>query len=64
MRSWVKCHKLEDVSDLLIYDLIDFTPAGTLGHYKRQKNQNRPKSCQITSEGSLQPLQVHPISHS
>ena len=34
MRSWVKHNKLEDMSDLLIYDLNDFTPAGTLCHYK------------------------------
>ena len=29
MRLWVKHNKLEDMSDLLIYDLNDFTPAGT-----------------------------------
>ena len=34
MRSWVKDNNLEDMSDLLIYDLNDFTPGGTLCHYK------------------------------
>ena len=34
MRSWVKHNNLEDMSDLLIYDLNDFTPGGTLCHYK------------------------------
>ena len=34
MRSWVKHNKLEDMTDLLIYDLNDFTPSGTLCHYK------------------------------
>ena len=30
MRSWVKHNKLEDMNDLLIHDLNDFTPSGTL----------------------------------
>ena len=34
MRSWVKHHNLEDMSDLLFYDLNDFTPGGTLCRYK------------------------------
>ena len=34
MRSWVKHNNLEEMSDLLIYDLNDFTPGGTLCHYK------------------------------
>ena len=36
MRAWVKHNKLEDMSDFLIYDLLlyDFTPTGTLCHYK------------------------------
>ena len=34
MRSWVKHNKFEDMSDLLIHDLNDFTPEGTLCHYK------------------------------
>ena len=36
MRSWVKHNKLQDVTDLLIYDLNDFVPSGTLCHYKEK----------------------------
>ena len=34
MRSCIKHNNLEDMPDLLIYDLNDFTPGGTLSHYK------------------------------
>ena len=34
MRAWVKHNKLEDMTDLRIYDLNDFTPTGTLCNYK------------------------------
>ena len=34
MRAWVKHNKLEDMTDLLIYDLNEFTPTGTLCNYK------------------------------
>ena len=34
MRAWVKDNKLEDMSDLLIYDLNDLTSGGILCHYK------------------------------
>ena len=34
MRSWVKHNNLEDMSNLLNYDLNDFTPRGTLCCYK------------------------------
>ena len=34
MRAWVKYNKLEAMTSLLIYDLIDFTPSGTLCYYK------------------------------
>ena len=34
MGAWVKHNKLEDMTDLLIYDLNDFTPTGTLCNYK------------------------------
>ena len=34
MRSWVKHNMFKDMSDLLIHDLNDFTPEGTLCHYK------------------------------
>ena len=34
MRSWVKDNKLEDLNDLLVHDLNDFNPTGTLSKYK------------------------------
>ena len=34
MRSWVKHNNLEDMTDLLMCDLNDFTPTGTLCYYK------------------------------
>ena len=34
MRSWVKDNNLEDMNDLLIQDLNDFTPTGILSQYK------------------------------
>ena len=30
MRSWVKDNNLEDMNDLLLHDLNDFTPTGSL----------------------------------
>ena len=43
MRSWVKHNNLEDMSDLLIYDLNDFTPGGTLHHYKEAAEAEETK---------------------
>ena len=43
MRSWVKHNNLEDMSDLLIYDLNDFTPGGTLCHYKEAAEAKETK---------------------
>ena len=43
MRSWVKHNKLEDMSDLLIYDLNDFTQGGTLCHYKETAEATETK---------------------
>ena len=43
MRSWVKHSKLEDMSDLLVYDLNDFTPGGTLCHYKEAAEAEETK---------------------
>ena len=34
MRSWAKHNKLENMTHLLIYELNDFIPSGTLCHYK------------------------------
>ena len=68
MRSWVKHNKLEDMSDLLIYDLNDFTPAGTLWYslplQRNSRSRRDQNHAKYTSEGALQPLQVHPSSHS
>ena len=43
MRSWVKHTNLEDMSDLLTYDLNDFTPGGTLCHYKETAEAEETK---------------------
>ena len=43
MRSWVKLNNLEDMSDLLIYDLNDFTPGGTLCCYKETAEAEEAK---------------------
>ena len=43
MRSWVKHNNLEDMSDLLIYELNDFTPGGTLCHYKETAEAEETK---------------------
>ena len=43
MRSWVKHNKLEDMTELLIYDLNDFTPSGTLCHYKEPAEAEETK---------------------
>ena len=43
MRSWVKLNNLDDMSDLLIYDLNDFTPGGTLCCYKETAEAEEAK---------------------
>ena len=43
MRSWVKHNNLEDMSDILIYDLNDFTPGGTLWRYKETAEAEETK---------------------
>ena len=43
IRSWIKHNNLEDMSDLLIYDLNDFTPGGTLSHYKETAEAEETK---------------------
>ena len=43
MRSWVKHNNLEDMSDLLIYDLNDFTPGGILCCYKETAEAEETK---------------------
>ena len=48
MRSWVKHNNLEDMSDLLIYDLNDFTPGGTLCCYKETAEAEETKPMKNT----------------
>ena len=48
------------MTSLLIYDLNDFTPTGTLCYYKEKAES---EDAYYTSEGTLQPLQIHPTSH-
>ena len=43
IRSWVKHNNLEDMSDLLIYDLHDYTPGGTLCRYKETAEAEETK---------------------
>ena len=64
MRSWVKHYKLEDMTDLLMYDLNDFTPTGTLYYYKESAEEKNYYDAKYTCEEALQPLQVHTASHS
>ena len=49
MKSWVKHNNLEDMSDLLIYDLNDFTPGGTLCHCKETAEAEETKLMPNTS---------------
>ena len=62
MRSWVKHNKLEDMTDLLIYDLNDFTPSGTLCHYKEKPES--AETIMMPTTPLKQHLQVHTTSHS
>ena len=43
MRSWVKHNNVEDMSDLLTYDLKDFIPGGTLCRYKETAEAEETK---------------------
>ena len=63
MRSWVKHNKIEDMTDLLIYDLNDFTPSDTLCYYKEKVIRRDYYDAYYTSEGALQSFQIHPSSH-
>ena len=48
MRAWVKDNKLDDMSDLYIYDLNDFTPGGTLCHYNETAETEETKTMPNT----------------
>ena len=43
IRAWVKHKKFEDMTDLLIYDLNDFTPSGSLCNYKETAEAEETK---------------------
>ena len=48
MRSWVKDNNLEDMNDLLLHDLNDFTPTGSLSQYKVSAEAEETKPMPIT----------------
>ena len=48
MRSWVKDNNLEDMNDLLIHDLNDCTPTGSLSQYKVSAEAEETKPMPIT----------------
>ena len=46
MRAQVKHSKLEDFNSLLNFNVDDFTPSGTLCHFK-EKADSEAVSCQV-----------------
>ena len=48
MRSWVTDNNLQDMIDLLIHDLNDFTPTGSLSQYKASAEAEETKPMPIT----------------
>ena len=48
MRSWVKDNNLEDMNDLQIHDLNDFTPTGILSQYKVSAEAEETKAMPLT----------------
>ena len=48
MRSWVKDNNLEDMNDLVIHDLNDFTPTGNLSIYKVSAEAEETKPMPLT----------------
>ena len=48
MRSWVKDNNLQDMNDLLIHDLNDFTPTGSLSQYKVSAEAEETKPIPMT----------------
>ena len=47
MRSWVKDNNQEDMNELLLHDLNDFTPTGSLSQYKVSAEAEDTKPMQI-----------------
>ena len=56
MRSWVKENNLQDINDLLIHDLNDFTPTGSLSQYKVSAESEETKPMPITTLKELDNL--------
>ena len=48
MRSWVKYNGLEDMNELLIHDLNNFTPTGSLSQYRLSAEAEETKPMPIT----------------
>ena len=48
MGSWVKHNGLEDMNKMLIYDLNDFTPTGSLSQYKVSAEAEETKPMPLT----------------
>ena len=48
MRSWVKHNGLQDMNELLIHDLNDFTPRGSLSQYKVSAEAEETKPMPLT----------------
>ena len=48
MRSWVKDNNLEDMNDLLIHDLYDITPTGSLSQYKVSAEAEKTRPMPLT----------------
>ena len=48
MRSWVKHNGLEDMNELLIHGLNDFTPTGSLSQYKVSPEAEETKPIPLT----------------
>ena len=48
MISWVKDNNLQDMNNLLIHDLNDFTPTGSLSQYKESAEAEETKPMPIT----------------
>ena len=48
MRSWVKDNNLQDMNDLIIHDLDDFIPTGSLSQYKVSAEAEETKPMPIT----------------
>ena len=56
MRAWVKENKLEDMADLLIYDLKFYTRRYSLPLQRNSRSRRDQNHAQYTCEGALQPL--------